>query len=366
MSDRVLQYGIVGVGLMGREHIRILSLIPNAEVVAFYDPNETSRTQASRLIPSAKSYDDFDSFCKRDDIDVLIISSPNHTHAQVLPRLIHNSQHILIEKPLATSIKDAKMASNLLRDYQGIVWTGMEYRYAPPVSYAINEAHSGTIGQIHMVSIREHRHPFLPKIGDWNRFNRNTGGTLVEKCCHFFDLMRFILHSDPVSVFGSGSIGLNHKNERYHSETPDILDNAFVIVDFDSGARAMLDLCMFAEQSTEQTEIQIVGEAGKIECRQPSATVTIGRREASWPNWKLGDYRNSSQIEKIKVPIESNIALGHGGATYYEHLAFIEAILNNQPPQVTIDDGLWSVAMGLAAEKSVQEKRVVEIEEILQ
>jgi hypothetical protein len=178
--------------------------------------------------------------------------------------------------------------------------------------------------------------------------------------------MRFILHSDPVSVFGSGSIGLNHKNERYHSETPDILDNAFVIVDFDSGARAMLDLCMFAEQSTEQTEIQIVGEAGKIECRQPSATVTIGRREASWPNWKLGDYRNSSQIEKIKVPIESNIALGHGGATYYEHLAFIEAILNNQPPQVTIDDGLWSVAMGLAAEKSVQQKRVVEIEEILQ
>lgn len=366
MSDRILRYGIVGVGLMGREHIRILSLIPNAEVVAFYDPNETSRTQASELIPTAKAYDDFDKFCKRDDIDALIISSPNHTHAEMLPKLIQNNQHILIEKPLATSIKDAKMISDLLHNYPGVVWTGMEYRYAPPVSYAINEAHLGTIGQIHMVSIREHRHPFLPKIGDWNRFNRNTGGTLVEKCCHFFDLMRFILHSDPVSVFGSGSIGLNHKNERYHSETPDILDNAFVIVDFDSGARAMLDLCMFAEQSTEQTEIQIIGEAGKIECRQPSATVTIGRREASWPNWKLGDYRNPGQIEKIKVPIEANIALGHGGATYYEHLAFIEAILNNQPPQVTVDDGLWSVAMGLAAEKSVQEKRVVEIEEILQ
>jgi myo-inositol 2-dehydrogenase/D-chiro-inositol 1-dehydrogenase len=366
MSDQILRYGIVGVGLMGREHIRILALIPNVEVAAFYDPDQTSRTQASELIPTAKSYDDFDSFCKRDDIDALIISSPNHTHAEMLPKLIQNNQHILIEKPLATSIKDAKMISDLLHNYPGVVWTGMEYRYAPPVSYAINEAHLGTIGQIHMVSIREHRHPFLPKIGDWNRFNRNTGGTLVEKCCHFFDLMRFILHSDPVSVFGSGSIGLNHKNERYHSETPDILDNAFVIVDFDSGARAMLDLCMFAEQSTEQTEIQIIGEAGKIECRQPSATVTIGRREASWPNWKLGDYRNPGQIEKIKVPIEANIALGHGGATYYEHLAFIEAILNNQPPQVTVDDGLWSVAMGLAAEKSVQEKRVVEIEEILQ
>jgi len=365
MSDRMLRYGIVGVGLMGREHIRILSLIPNAEVIAFYDPDETSRIQASQLVPSAKSYADFDNFCKRDDIDALIISSPNHTHAQILPRLIQNGQHILIEKPLTTSIEDAKMVSDLLHDYQGIVWMGMEYRYAPPVSYAINEAHIGTIGQIHMISIREHRHPFLPKIGDWNRFNRNTGGTLVEKCCHFFDLMRFILNSDPVSVFGSGSIGLNHKNERYDDETPDILDNAFVIVDFDSGARAMLDLCMFAEQSTEQTEIQIIGEAGKIECRQPSNTVTIGLREESWPNWKLGDFRNPSRLNKINVPIQPNIASGHGGATYYEHLAFIEAILNNQPPQVTADDGMWSIVMGLAAERSVQEKRVVEIEEIL-
>ena len=365
MNDRILRYGIVGVGLMGREHIRILSLIPNAEVTAFYDPDETSRTRASDLIPFAEAYDNFDKFCKRDDIDALIISSPNHTHAEMLPKLIQNNQHILIEKPLATSIKDAKMISNLLHNYPGVVWTGMEYRYAPPVSHAINESHLGTIGQIHMVSIREHRHPFLPKVGDWNRFNRNTGGTLVEKCCHFFDLMRYILSSDPVSVFASGSIGLNHKNERYDNETPDILDNAFVVVDFASGARAMLDLCMFAEQSTEQTEIQIVGEAGKIECRQPSSTVTIGLREDSWPDWTLGDYRNPSRIKTIDVPIPSDIASGHGGATYYEHLDFMKSIINNHPPQVTVNDGLWSVAMGLAAERSVQEKRVVEIEEVL-
>ena len=157
--------------------------------------------------------------------------------------------------------------------------------------------------------------------------------------------MRYILSSDPVSVFASGSIGLNHKNERYDNETPDILDNAFVIVDFASGARAMLDLCMFAEQSTEQTEIQIVGEAGKIECRQPSSTVTIGLREDSWPDWTLGDYRNPSRIKKIDVPIPSDIASGHGGATYYEHLDFMNSIINNHPPQVTVNDGLWSVAM---------------------
>jgi myo-inositol 2-dehydrogenase / D-chiro-inositol 1-dehydrogenase len=58
-----------------------------------------------------------------------------------------------------------------------------------------------------MLTIREHRFPFLEKVGDWNRFNRNTGGTLVEKCCHFFDLMRLILRDDPVRVMASGGQG---------------------------------------------------------------------------------------------------------------------------------------------------------------
>ena len=53
--------------------------------------------------------------------------------------------------------------------------------------------HGGRVGTLQMLSIREHRFPFLPKVGDWNRFSRNTGGTMVEKCCHFFDLMRLII-----------------------------------------------------------------------------------------------------------------------------------------------------------------------------
>jgi hypothetical protein len=51
-----------------------------------------------------------------------------------------------------------------------------------------------------MLSIREHRFPFLTKVGDWNRFSENTGGTMVEKCCHFFDLMRLITRSEAVRV----------------------------------------------------------------------------------------------------------------------------------------------------------------------
>jgi hypothetical protein len=71
------------------------------------------------------------------------------------------------------------------------IWVAMEYRYMPPIARFRELAEGGT-GRHRMLTIREHRFPFLEKVGDWNRFNRNTGGTLVEKCCHFFDLMRLI------------------------------------------------------------------------------------------------------------------------------------------------------------------------------
>ena len=69
----------------------------------------------------------------------------------------------------------------------------MEYRYMPPVNKFIDKIHKKTIGKLKMLSIREHRFPFLKKVKNWNRFSKNTGGTFVEKCCHFFDLMRLII-----------------------------------------------------------------------------------------------------------------------------------------------------------------------------
>ncbi|MEZ5177594.1 MAG: Gfo/Idh/MocA family oxidoreductase [Acidimicrobiales bacterium] len=63
--------------------------------------------------------------------------------------------------------------------------------------------------------------PFLAKVGDWNRFNRNTGGTLVEKCCHFFDLMNQVVDDTPVRVLASGAQDVNHLDEAYDGEVPD-------------------------------------------------------------------------------------------------------------------------------------------------
>jgi myo-inositol 2-dehydrogenase/D-chiro-inositol 1-dehydrogenase len=86
--------------------------------------------------------------------------------------------------------------------------------------------------------------PFLQKVGDWNRFTSRTGGSLVEKCCHHFDLMRLIIGSEPRRFFASGGQDANHLDETYNGQASDILDNAYVLVDFENGARGLLELCM--------------------------------------------------------------------------------------------------------------------------
>ena len=88
--------------------------------------------------------------------------------------------------------------------------------------------------------------------------------------------MRLIAQDEVVSVYASGAMDVNHRDERYGGEMPDIIDNAYALVDFRSGARAMLDLCMFAEGSFWQEEIAAVGDKGKAECFVPAALVWPG------------------------------------------------------------------------------------------
>ena len=81
-------------------------------------------------------------------------------------------------------------------------------------------------------------------------------------------------------VLASGGQDVNHLDEAYDAGVPDILDNAFVIVDFDDASRALLDLSMFAEGSAYEQELVAVGDAGKVEVHQQGFTVRTRHRDA--------------------------------------------------------------------------------------
>ena len=356
-----IKYGIIGAGTMAREHILNISLIENAEVVALSDPHEASLNQCKDIlktkVPCFKNHQDM---IKENLVDVYLISSPNFTHIEILKDVIKTKKHILVEKPLCTNTKDCLEIKKLTKDYPSLFWTAMEYRYMPPVAKFINEIHNKTIGELKTLTIREHRFPFLKKVNNWNRFEKNTGGTLVEKCCHFFDLMRLIAKSKPISVYASGAQDVNHLDEEYDGKKPDIIDNAYVIVNFENGARSLLELCMFAENSDMQEELVATGNKGKIETSVPSNE--SGKISS---NLRIGMRDGETKLETIEVDKKILEAGHHHGSTYYEHLAFLNAIKNNSNPEVSLDDGLIAVAVGEAAEKSIKLKRLVKLEEII-
>ncbi len=353
-ADRPLRVGLIGSGMMGFEHIRNLKLQPDMHFVALADPNPPSRELGRRAADAEiAEYEDARTMLDREALDAVLVATPNFTHAEVLDEVLARPLHVMVEKPLCTTLADCDRIVAAAEARAQVTWVGMEYRYMPPVERMIEALHDGRAGRLRMLAIREHRFPFLKKVGDWNRFNRNTGGTLVEKCCHFFDLMNLIVGAPAERVFASGAQDVNHLDERYDDEIPDILDNAYVLVDYANGVRAMLDLCMFAEASRNEQEITAVGDAGKIECFIPESLVVIGRREGR-------------EIEEIPVEVPADIidAGFHHGSTYYHQRAFLDAIHDPEAPRIDARAGRAAVAIGVAAQQSIEEARPVLLSEL--
>jgi myo-inositol 2-dehydrogenase / D-chiro-inositol 1-dehydrogenase len=356
-----VRYGLVGTGMMGVEHLHNLAITPGAVVSAIADPVERSLGWAKRALgeraEGVTAFPDAAALARSGLVDAVIVASPNNTHRAVLEPLFGEGLAILCEKPLATTISDARWIVEQAEASGRPFWTAMEYRYMPPAAEFIRDVHAGLIGRLRMLSIREHRFPFLPKVGDWNRFSENTGGTMVEKCCHFFDLMRLITRSEAVRVYCSGAMDVNHLDERYDGRTPNIIDNSYTTVDFADGSRAMLDLSMFAEGAENQEEIVAVGDQGRLDVLIPEGAIVHHPRVG---------FRNPKQVSRRVVEVdEAALRAGsHHGSTFYEHQKFIAAVRGEGTVEVTAHDGLMAVAIGTAAELSAREKRVVEMAEL--
>ena len=356
-----LQFGLLGCGMMGQEHIHNL-ILTGSDVAVIAEPDQGMKSKARELVRNATIVDSLEELLASKQLDALVIATPNYQHADQLLKILATSElPVLIEKPLVTNIEEVSRIREAAAAHPAPVWVGMEYRFMPPMVNFRQQLKNGAIGELTMLSIREHRYPFLRKVNDWNRFNKNSGGTLVEKCCHFFDLMRLLLADEAVRVMASAGQNWNHLDEEYDREKPDILDNAFVIVEFRSGKRAMLDLCMFAQGSRYEQEVCAIGNRGKLECLIPGPK-ELWKDQQAKPRVILSPRRPIGPVDsEIEIDAEILAAGSHTGSTYFEHLGFQQAILGNGPVEVGIEDGLKAVVLGMAAQESARTGRVIKI-----
>lgn len=204
------------------------------------------------------------------------------------------------------------------------------------------------MGSLELLWCQEFRHPFLRKPGsvpDWNVEKRYSGGTLVEKCCHHFDLFNAFAGVRPESVFASGA-------GRVEYPRSDILDNAFVTVDYSNGLRANLSLCMFAPSSQGRPHLKalsfgMIGDLGRLELRDDELF--------AWDRATEGE-RRYAQLRADGVEHNDEII-----RSLVELAACIES---GGDPDAGLAAGFDSVLVAWAAELSAAERRIVTIDEV--
>ena len=359
-----IHYGIIGCGMMGGEHLRNIALLGDAKAEIIFEPDADMRIAAKDIAPDVVFAESLDALLSHQPLDCLLIVSPNHCHMEQLEHIASKvTLPILVEKPLYTNPDDFDRITAFQKNYKAPVWVAMEYRYMPPLQEFIHQVESVT-GDLKMLTITEHRFPFLKKVGDWNRFNANSGGTFVEKCCHFFDLMRHIIGANPIRIMASAGQEVNHLDEVYNGKTSDIWDCGFVIVDFANGKRAMLELSMFAEGSEFQEMIHAVGPDGKLEVKLPGpARFWSGDKPQPVPQLITSKRESCNPITQHMPIDETILAAGdHNGSTYHQHVKFLAVVKGEADVEVSLDDGIWAVKMGHAAQESARTGQAISLE----
>lgn len=374
-SDRYLvaqqepkyKFNIIGTGIIGIEHLNITYLEGRASIHGVYDPSPTSiesahKAQAKWTQAPLVVYDSLEAACHDPAVDALIIATPNYTHLDVLKVAIQSGKAILLEKPISTTVQDAAEIVQIADSYDNLLQVGLQYRFKAIMVEAIHEAlERRTLGDLKLISMVEHRLPFLDKVGQWNKFSKYSGDSLVEKCCHYFDLLNLFAQSRPSSVYASGSQAVNFKQFEYDGDASDILDSATVIINYENEIRASFSLCMFAPMFYE--ELVLCGDEGRLRAWEQHDYIA----GASAPNnveVMCGEQRSSRRVQPGYMKwIEES---GHNGATYYEHVYFIDNLDGKATTTATVREGFWSIVVASAAQESIKRGVVININDYLQ
>jgi predicted dehydrogenase len=354
---------IIGTGTMGQEHMRVAALLGRARIHGIYDTQSLSMDTAEANFLSLQSqplvrYNDLSSACNDPAADALLICTPNHTHFDVLRTAMQSNKPIFLEKPMATELQDAAEIVRANEAYESFIQIGLQYRYKPQYLEAFREAlDNRALGQIKTVSVSEYRPPFLDKVDQWNKFARLSGGTLVEKCCHYFDLINLLAEARPQRVYASGGQAVNFVDFERNGVKSDIDDHAFVAIDYANGVRASFTLNMFCPDFAE--ELIVVGDAGRLKAEEYHDIHRSGSGNASL-TIKLGE-NGLSKTSDLTYPraIEQS---GHHGSTYFEHIALMDRLEGKEVDSATPRQGIWAMVVASAAQQSLATGEPVDVD----
>ncbi len=208
----MLRCGVVGVGVMGINHARILSHLDGCELVGVADKDENRVKEVSELYNTSGFTDYHNLFLE--GLDAVSICTPTHLHHKVTSDFLDEAVHCLVEKPISSTIHEAE--SMIQKAYEkGVkLMVGHIERFNPAVLKLKEILDQGILGQLLMLSIRRVG-PYVPRVMDV--------GIIVDLATHDIDVSRYLLDSEPLNVdarYGR----IRHLKEDYASISLDFGD----------------------------------------------------------------------------------------------------------------------------------------------
>jgi len=261
---------VVGCGRRGGDLARTLRASRDFDLVAVCDTDE-QRLRALGREHATEMVSDYAALLRRDDIDAIAIATPQFSHRNLAVGAFGQGRHVFCEKPLACTVKECDDMIAAAREARRVFIVGQQMRYHLHLQRIAELIQDGVIGDPTMLWLKEMRGPFrVSPEHMWIFDQSKSGGMLVEKSCHHFDMFNWLTFSKPVSVYASGGQDVFHEMA---GENNTICDNAFAVVNYENGARATLTLCMFLGRSHpreggigyHQRDIGVAGESGLIQ-----------------------------------------------------------------------------------------------------
>ncbi|MDF1860915.1 MAG: Gfo/Idh/MocA family oxidoreductase [Verrucomicrobiales bacterium] len=343
-----MKIGLLGAGWFGREaHLRNLLTLDGVEVSAVSSRSEASLDASKELVgPGLQVFQNWQDVAALDELDAVIVALTNDQHHAAAMAALKAGKHVLCEKPLGLTIAECDEIIGAAEEAGRILQIGHEMRFQRLYGHMKHMIDRGDIGDLQLMWCREFRGPMRP---GWRSSEALTGGTILEKNVHHIDLFNWMMDCAPVRVSAHG--GTNVLTDR------EILDNAQVLIEYEGGRRATLELCLFAPNGGE-CEVGACGDKGRIDTKNQALELVYHGFDVPDRNrMQIADEGDAANFT------DSSGRVDRGIGPELEH--FVDCIRENRQPINDGESAKLAVAVCLAAQESIRRKESVDMAELL-
>ncbi len=362
-------YAIVGSGYFGAELGRILNEQKGAKVVAIYDP-ENGKSIAKEF--SCDVEKDLDVLFSREDVNAVIVASPNHLHKEPVIKAAKHGVHVFCEKPISLSYKDCDEMVKECADNNVIFMAGHVMNFFRSVRHAKQITNSGDIGEVLYCHSARNGWEEKQDSVSWKKIREKSGGHLYHHI-HELDCIQFIM-GEPESVFMTGG-NVAHQGDGFGDED----DMLFINMQFKGNRFAVLEYGSAFRWSEHYLLIQGTKGAIRIDMQDVKMTVKIGDKEEYYLVHESKEEDDDRTRIYKGLEMDGAIMYGKPGkkppmwlhSIMKNEMTFFNDIMHGKTaekefePLLTGEAARMAIATADACTLSIKENRRVSIKEVI-